>query len=406
MGIKKLIMHTAAIPLGYYYASRSAPEDWFSIQSKQITRLVLHAKENSPYFSKLYKDVNLANFEDLPVVERDDWRRSLREIVTNVSPEWLLWYRSTSGSTGTPALVPTMWLDEIKLRAVSHAFYLTYGRTPFTRVLTLRTSDDQPQTKKSPTGRIHFKFGSPSDHIAALLHDKSPILYGTAHTFLRVALLCEQERIKLPLRRSVIVGGETLTPAVKRTVENIFGCKVYPIYAASDYGLLAAACRKGSLHILPRSTRIEIDSPEHSKPGEVIVTNVLSHTAPIIRLRTKDWAQWNTPPCSCGNPLPSLTVLGRRDARVIRPDGKEIWWPEVYKALQPAGDGIRAFQVEQTNEESVIVRLVEAAPLPRKCHANLTALFSDMELSVQSVQTIDAEKNGKTRIIKRFSSAG
>jgi phenylacetate-CoA ligase len=197
------------------------------------------------------------------------------------------------------------------------------------------------------------------------------------------------------------VGGEVLTPTMRRTIERVFRAPVRQNYAAADLGLMARGCEAGHLHVRPRFSYVEVvDGDAPAAPGqwgEVVVTNFLSYARPAIRLRTGDRAMWGAEPCPCGSGLPYLRyIAGRLPERVARPDGTFVYWPDVEAALA-AAPGVLGYQAEQTAPGAVTVRLCLDDPrgpadpyLPA-----LTALFGGMEVAVTVTDDFQPAPSGK-----------
>src|SRR6185437_1041049 len=92
----------------------------------------------------------------------------------------------------------------------------------------------------------------------------------------------------------------------RRLVEKVFNCAVAMEYGARDAGLLANECPNGGFHIPAEGVLIEIDAPDSTGLGEIVVTNLYSKAMPIIRYRTGDVGRLLGGACSCGRGLPRL----------------------------------------------------------------------------------------------------
>lgn len=106
-------------------ADKMTADERTALQQKRLYELILYAKENSPYFSKLYEGINLAApLSSFPVTNKKEMMAHFDEWLTdnNVSRKQVEYFMSdlsndgtklngkylvytTSGSTGTPCIV-------------------------------------------------------------------------------------------------------------------------------------------------------------------------------------------------------------------------------------------------------------------------------------------------------------
>jgi phenylacetate-CoA ligase len=114
-------------------------------------------------------------------------------------------------------------------------------------------------------------------------------------------------------------GGETLTPATRRTLGERFHCPVRDSYGASECFLIANECRCGHLHLNADWVVLEpVDSQGRAvPPGEfgstTLLTNLANHVQPIIRYDLGDRVRFVPQACECGSALPVIEVQGRAD---------------------------------------------------------------------------------------------
>lgn len=134
-------------------------------------------------------------------------------------------------------------------------------------------------------------------------------------------LLAEEQRAgRLHIApREVWTGGETLTPAMARFIEDSFGCRVADSYGASEFLALAFACRHGRLHLNSDWAILEpVDAegrpvPPGTTGASVLLTNLANHVQPLIRYDLGDRVLVHPERCACGSVLPAIEVQGRCD---------------------------------------------------------------------------------------------
>lgn len=112
------------------------------------------------------------------------------------------------------------------------------------------------------------------------------------------------------------LGGSTLPPAMRRRMARIWGVRVIELYGSTETMLLGTSCTEGAVHLETGLVHCEILRLDRSRPadageeGLLVVTTIGIEGSPLVRLDTGDLVR-RLGPCACGDPRPSLTVLGR-----------------------------------------------------------------------------------------------
>jgi phenylacetate-CoA ligase len=191
-----------------------------------------------------------------------------------------------------------------------------------------------------------FSFLQPMAHLVEQLNAFAPTVLASYPSMAWV--LSEEQRAgRLKIApHAVWTGGETLTPATRRTLGERFHAPVRDSYGASECFLIANECRCGQLHLNADWVILEpVDSRGHAvEPGEfgatTLLTNLSNHVQPIIRYDLGDRVRFVRredegphtrrvaagPPrgarnlgsgpsfsCECGSTLPVIEVQGRAD---------------------------------------------------------------------------------------------
>ena len=164
-----------------------------------------------------------------------------------------------------------------------------------------------------------LSFLQPIDRLTAELEAFAPTVLAS---YPSMAWVLSQEqaagRMKLDLQ-SVWTGGETLTPALRRTLGHRFHASVHDSYGASECFLIANECRCGRLHLNADWVILEpVDRAGHPvAPGvagaTTLLTNLSNHVQPIIRYDIGDSVRLSSQACDCGSSLPAIEVQGRSD---------------------------------------------------------------------------------------------
>ncbi len=130
--------------------------------------------------------------------------------------------------------------------------------------------------------------------------------------------------------KHVLISGATVPPALKEYIENRWGASVRSVYGSTETGGMASTCEKGNHHLHRNAFIFEILDPETKQPvkkgetGVLVVTSYYRKAAPLFRYFTKDICRMIPEKCSCGDPIPTIEILGRMDDE-INLNGKKIY---------------------------------------------------------------------------------
>lgn len=228
----------------------------------------------------------------------------------------------------------------------------------------------------------------------------------------------EAERGALVFRpREIWTGGETLSLAVRRRVEQVLGCTVRNSYGASEFLPMGWECSQGCLHVNADWVILEpVD--EHARPmpaGELsystLLTNLANHVQPLIRYDLGDQTILHPGTCACGCSLPVIEVQGRRDDPLVMAGrhGRPVTLlPLALVTVLEDQAGVFDFQLEQRNNHTLALRLALPGPegeaAAQRCRAALHAFAAVQELQPIRVlvdwgQVIPRGRSGKAQRI-------
>lgn len=127
------------------------------------------------------------------------------------------------------------------------------------------------------------------------------------------------EKIKTMLR-TVLLTADYVSKEDRGIIEKAWGCKIFEHYGMTEMGLGGAvSCwALDGYHYREADLFFEIICPESGKPvpdgtyGEIVFTTLTRTGMPLIRYRTGDWSRFLTEPCPCGCILKRLERVGPR----------------------------------------------------------------------------------------------
>jgi phenylacetate-CoA ligase len=209
--------------------------------------------------------------------------------------------------------------------------------------------------------------------------------------------------------RILVVGGEVLTPLVRRRLTEAFGVAPLQTYASHEFQLLGWECRThGGIHTCDDGTVIEVlrdgKAVGVGEEGEVVATNLHAYAMPLIRYRLADLVTRGPDRCGCGQPF---SVIGAIRGRMVDyfplPNGRTIHPYQILQCLQADSDGwIRQYQLLHDRPERIVLRVVPSdTPTPelenRITGAVMPLLGPGVEFQVRIVDDLPLDAGGKFR---------
>jgi phenylacetate-CoA ligase len=248
-------------------------------------------------------------------------------------------------------------------------------------------------------------------YIETIARSRPACLEGYADALYELAV--RVQRLGLPMNApgAVVSSAGTLLPHMREAMEGSFGARVFDRYGTREVGNVAAECdRHEGLHVFGETTIVEVvdengRAVKEGEEGEILVTNLLNYTMPLIRYRIGDRAVRGADLCSCGRPYPLLDrVSGRSESCVRRRDGGVVL-PEFFIhviGVEYNDGSIGKFQVIQEAVDRLTVVLVPsegagARALARddEMRARIKQMVGDCEVHFLLADRIEPTPTGK-----------
>lgn len=424
-------------------------ERWTRQQLEEYQARALHACRSfayahSPFYQKFHRGLMDRPLHELPVLNKAMVMEHFDELVTDREVHlsdlrhylagdqtklFLDRYRVTvtSGSTGQPGIFLN---NRVEGAAAANTFMrgqLWSGMTGQSRVAAVTSPLPAHVTAQFPVLVVNGKKVSylqlsttvPPKVLVEHLNDFQPdvlIAYPSIASVLTDELL--QGRLHIPLK-VISCGGETLSPELRRRIEEAWGVKIFNMYGATESAPVAGECSAHiGLHLFEDFTIVE-NVDENNRPvppGEVgakiLLTVLYRRTQPLIRYEVTDMVRVSPHgPCPCGRPFTLLeSVLGRTGEGLSFQTitGKEeavstLQFETVFDALP-----ISAWQIAQEADGlHVFLRGAHEELKNEQVHQALREFFERRELVIPPIEihrTTDLTRNatGKTpALLKR-----
>jgi phenylacetate-CoA ligase len=205
--------------------------------------------------------------------------------------------------------------------------------------------------------------------------------------------------------------GTALTPRCRTLSKRAFGVEPYDVYATNEVGPIAWECpvHRGALHLNDDVQILElVDEAGRRVPrghsGQVVVTQLLCTTQPLIRYRIGDLTSLIVDPCECGRALRLMHPVEGRTGHIIRsPEGIVINTVNASSILSGA-DEVRRYQVRQTGPRHLRILVVPSARWTGESSASVRARFVErlgnvFEYEIVCVDDLPIAPSGKFQTI-------
>jgi phenylacetate-CoA ligase len=395
-------------------AVRRSPDELRAIQEARLRALVRRAYDRVAYVRRLWDaagvgpdDVQgLEDVRRIPFVTKALLQETpLAELLERgVRPERCT-LLDTSGSTGRPLRIYKRAHEERFRRAGGLRILLEHGfrwhhRTAQFQILAgprvwlqglgiapkWWVSTAQPMTRQ----------------LRQLAEARPHVWVGTPTALRNAARGVQQMGLRLEPARLVVAAGELLEPATRQLLRAVLGADPISVYGTTETGYLAWQCeRRELLHVNADTHLVEILRGERpavpGELGEVVVTDLVAHTLPLLRYRTGDLARAPLGACACGRGLPTIEVVGRASTTLQLP-GRLVPLPEVVAALAGVAP-VGAFLVRQDEAGRIRLELREPAGAPAAL-ARLSRLVAPLPVDAVEVEGWPDPGTGKTPIVK------
>ncbi|MBP1928342.1 phenylacetate-CoA ligase [Methanolinea mesophila] len=355
-------------------------------QEKNLRAIIKYSYENVPYYSKLFKKLDLkvndiSRIEDLnkiPILTKDIIKKNWEDFKP-VNLERLKYSeRSTGGSTGTPFRYRLSNNDRylsgaLLYRGWSYAGYQPGDKMVFFGGSSINGQDTTSLKSKVLEGVRNIKKFSAFDmkendlknYHTKIRKFRPKYIYGYPSALFEFANWLEIH--DLPVRNdliSIFTTSEKIYPHMRNKIEEVFDCKICDCYGLNDGGVSAFECTEHTgLHLDTERSIIELaddcESSIENGEGRIITTSLKNFAMPFIRYDTGDLGSVTDEECNCGRQYRSLKeLIGRSVDILIAPDGKKvhgwfflyIFW-EVFK-------GIQEYQVVQNSVNTITINIV------------------------------------------------
>ena len=326
------------------------------LQLEQVDRQIKRLIAADNFYGKKLKDAGIDGvstaeaFKKLPFSQKQDLRDAYPLGLMAVPEEEIVRIHSSSGTTGTPVIIPYTKKDvddwaTMFARCYEYAGITKRDRIHITPGYGLWTAGIGFQAGCELLGAMALPLGpgNTDKQLQMMVDMESTVLCATSS----YALLLAEEiakrgiRDKIKLKKGVI-GSERWGEKMRSRIRNELGIELYDIYGLTEiYGPgIGINCRYDTgMHIWTDYLYIEIINPETGENvpdgewGEIVLTTLVKEGAPLIRYRTHDISRIIPGECPCGSKFPRIDVIAGRSDDMMKIKGVNVFPKQIEEVL-------------------------------------------------------------------------
>ena len=337
--------------------------DQFALIKQQFATL----KERSAFYAAKFEGIDLSDvqtqedFEKLPFSEKDDLRNAYPLGLQAVPDEEIVRIHSSSGTTGTPVIIPYTQQDVTD-------WAIQFARCYETAGIGFQLGAERLGAMTIPMGP-----GNTEKQLRMMQDLKSTVLCATSS----YALLLAEEiaergiRDRICLRKGVI-GSERWGDKMRQRIAGELGVEIYDIYGLTEVygpGIGISCDEHHGMHIWDDYVYVEVVDPDTGAPvpdgevGELVLTTLRKQGAPLIRYRTHDLTRIIPGDCKCGfgHRHPRIDTLTGRTDDMFKVKGCNIFPAQVEEVIAATDGTSSEYQVmiENISGKDVLTVLFE-----------------------------------------------
>ncbi len=356
------------------------------------------------FYKERFKDVDInsinsqEDFEKLPFTWKGDLRDAYPLGLQAVSDDKIVRIHSSSGTTGTPVIIPYTAKDIEDWSIMFARCYELAGLTNVDRVhitpgYGLWTAGIGFQTGAEKLGAMAIPMGpgNTDKQLKMMMDLKSTVLCSTSSYALLLAEEIEKRGIKDKLHlKKGIIGSERWGEKMRNRIANELGVELYDIYGLTEiYGPgVGMSCNHGTgIHYWDDYIFLEIIDPKTGEVlpdgeiGEMVITTLCKEGAPLIRFRTHDLSRIIPEPCTCGCEFPRMDIILGRTDDMVKVKGVNIFPSQVDEMLKEIEAASSEYQVmiDHLDGKDLLTLFVEVEP-----NANYYAVEQEIQVAFKA----------------------
>ncbi len=375
-------------------------ESIHELQSRRLRAIVGHVYESNAIYRRLFDEKgirpeDIRTAEDvvrLPFTGKDILRESYPLKMACVPRDQIVEMHMSSGSTGTPVVMPYTRSDLDQWAECMARCYRMSGAKPgdatqITPLFGLFNGGFGMYHGARAAGLFVIPAGpgNTARQIRLARDLKTRVFTGVVSYGIRLMEVLAEEKESLPDLEIGIFGAEVFSDSMKKKISSGLDIDVFDIYGMTEsggVGTLGMDCpAHDGIHVWEDQYILEIIDPKTGEPvddgeeGELVFTSLTREALPMIRFRTADLTHViSRDRCECGRTHVRLApITGRRDDMLIV-KGVNFFPKQIeqtllgipgignnYQIIVEEEDGVNSVRVNVEAEPGVTGYMVEKA---------------------------------------------
>ncbi|MCL9809924.1 phenylacetate--CoA ligase family protein [Flavobacterium luminosum] len=354
------------------------------IENKKREIIAFHLKNND-YYRKFIGDHSVKNWNDIPVMTKKDFQKSLSERLSRGFTEKTVFKNKTSGSSGDPfVFAKDKYAHAITWASIIYRFGwygIDFNKSYQARFYGIPLDFigyTKERIKDFFGGRYRFTIFDLSDAVLEKVlqkfkQKKFDYINGYTSSIVLFAKFLQQRNIVLtnvcPTLKVCMVTSEMLFEEDKILMEKQFGIPIVNEYGASELDLIAFQNPAGEWQVNTETLFVEI-LDENNQPvpngteGKVVITSLFNKAHPFIRYDIGDIGILDEK--SFGKKTILKKLIGRTNDVAILPSGKKspgLTFYYVTKSIIEDDGNVKEFIIKQTKIDSFEIHYVSETEL-------------------------------------------
>ncbi len=322
----------------------ASQDELTAMQERLLPEIVKYVYENNPAQKKRFDEAGVApgdvkGLEDLcklPLMSKTDFRDHYPLGLSCVDSSNFVEMHMSSGSTGTPVVMPYTQGDLDQWAECMARCYYMAGAVK-SDVCQITPSFGlfnggfgmYHGARKAGLFIIPAGAGNTPRQIKLAKDFKTKVLTGVVSYGIRVLEVLAEQGEELPDLKTGIFGAEIFSQSMKKRINEGLGIESFDIYGMTEtggVGTLGQDCKDHSgIHIWQDHYIVEVVDPETKQPvedgeqGELVITSLTREALAVIRFRTGDLTRVvSRSKCPCGRTHVKVApITGRVDDMLI-----------------------------------------------------------------------------------------
>lgn len=326
------------------------------LQKKNAINNVLSSIISSnEYFKGMFNENGVDSYDEflkIPYTSKATLRseKYLKNVMKNAESCKL---EITSGSTGEPLKCYKTSSEIMKLNLI-----IWQNRKRIDNEVNIKNffSMYGMDTRKKIGDLVNLEKENMLSCLKKILDEKPRWLYGSVSVVEQYAKIIKEFSLKNETIKYIELAGESIDSQIREYIEAVFGAKVINHYGMRENWCIAYECSCGKMHVCDN---VFVENDEN---GELIVTNTVLQTMPVIRYRTGDMGRIEYEECQCGQKGAVIYLSGGRMGQIISGNKNvlgDIFFKRLFSRVLVDGfEGIRSYNVEQYTEKDFNIKIV------------------------------------------------